>query len=78
VPRIACPTLTLSSDGENALARRQAREFHERLRVPLKAFHRLATEHGADGHCGLGNIALTSSVVYDWLTGVLTGQDGSG
>ncbi|HEX2316397.1 MAG TPA: prolyl oligopeptidase family serine peptidase [Thermomonospora sp.] len=73
VERISCPTLTLSSDGENAVARRQARDFHERLAVPIKAFHHLATEHGADGHCGLSNIALTSSLVYDWLADVLTG-----
>ncbi|MFF4778130.1 alpha/beta hydrolase family protein [Microtetraspora fusca] len=73
VSRIGCPTLTLSSDGENAVARRQARRFHEQLIVPAKAFHRLATEHGADSHCGLGNVALTSSLVYDWLTDVLTG-----
>ncbi|MBD0421728.1 prolyl oligopeptidase family serine peptidase [Streptomyces sp. TRM S81-3] len=71
VPRISCPTLTLSSDGENAVARRQAREFHERLDVPTKAIHRLAAEHGADSHCGLSNIALTSALVYDWLTDVL-------
>ncbi|WP_214322939.1 alpha/beta hydrolase [Nonomuraea sediminis] len=73
VPQIGCPTLTLSSDGENALARRQAREFHDQLLVPNKAFHRLTTEHGADSHCGVSNIALTSSLVYDWLTDVLTG-----
>ncbi|GAA2587759.1 hypothetical protein SMC26_13425 [Actinomadura fulvescens] len=71
VPQITCPTLTLSSDGENAVARRQARRFHEQLTVPAKAFHRLATEHGADSHCGLSNIALTSALVYDWLTDVL-------
>ncbi|MEW9555540.1 alpha/beta hydrolase family protein [Nonomuraea sp. NPDC050783] len=73
VPRIACPTLTLSADGESALARRQARAFHERLLVPAKALYRLSAEHGADSHCGVGNIALTSSLVYDWLTDVLTG-----
>ncbi|SEM63708.1 alpha/beta hydrolase family protein [Nonomuraea pusilla] len=71
VSQITCPTLTLSSDGENAVARDQARRFHEQLVVPVKAFHRLAAEHGADSHCGLSNIALTSSLVYDWLTDVL-------
>jgi alpha-beta hydrolase superfamily lysophospholipase len=71
VPEISCATLTLSSDGENAAAHRQARQFHEQLDVPIKKFHRLATEHGADSHCGVSNIALTSSTVYDWLTDVL-------
>ncbi|MDF2711508.1 MAG: 2,6-dihydropseudooxynicotine hydrolase [Nonomuraea muscovyensis] len=72
LPQISCPTLTLSSDGENEVAHRQARQFHEQLDVPHKTFDRLTTELGADSHCGISNIALTSTLVYDWLADVLS------
>jgi hypothetical protein len=35
-----------------------------------KHFHSLSIIDGADSHCGLGNIALTSALVYDWITEV--------
>jgi len=73
VERITVPVLSLSADGESAVQRAQAASFHERLDVPHKRFHRLTVADGADAHCGIGNIALTSSIVYDWLAGVLAG-----
>ncbi|WP_052889362.1 alpha/beta hydrolase family protein [Thermogemmatispora carboxidivorans] len=67
--KITCPTLVLSAEGEGAEARAQAQQFYEALQCP-KSFHALSIADGADGHCGLNNIALTSALVYDWVTGI--------
>lgn len=68
--QIACPTLCLYAQGEGGPAQRQAREFHDLLRVP-KRFVTLSVEDGADNHVGLNNIAHTSAIVYDWVNEVL-------
>jgi len=73
VGRITVPVLSISSDGESPVQRAQAAAFHERLDVPRKRFHRLAVADGADAHCGVNNIALTSSIAYDWLAEALAG-----
>ena len=73
VGRITVPVLSISSDGESPVQRAQTAAFHERLDVPRKRFHRLAVADGADAHCGVNNIALTSSIAYDWLAEALAG-----
>ncbi|WP_376797324.1 alpha/beta hydrolase family protein [Thermogemmatispora sp.] len=65
--RIVCPTLVLSAEGEGEEARAQAQQFYQALPGP-KRFYLLASADGAESHCGLGNIALTSALVYDWIT----------
>ena len=68
-PKIACPTLCLSAEGEGPEAVAQAEQFYERLRCP-KHFQQLPISEGADSHCGLNNIAFTSALVYDWVASV--------
>lgn len=67
--KITCPTLVLSAEGEGSEAVAQAQQFYEALRCP-KQFRPLSLADGADSHCGLNNIALTSALVYDWIAEV--------
>ena len=68
---IRCPTLCLAPEGESPATMAQARRFYEALRGP-KRFEVLSIADGADSHCGLNNIAYTSSIVYDWIIDTFT------
>jgi alpha-beta hydrolase superfamily lysophospholipase len=64
--RFTCPVLCLSAEGEGEEPVSQAQRFYEALHCP-KTFISLATNLGAENHCGLDNIAYTSGVVFDWF-----------
>ncbi len=52
--------------GEGGEPLAQARSFRQRLgeRVDERVF---VYEEGADGHCQMANLPLSSSVLFDWL-----------
>lgn len=70
VGRITCPTLCVVGEGESVRAQNQAKRFHDDLRCPA-TWWSLTYAEGADSHCGLNNIPLTSTLVYDWMIDTL-------
>ncbi len=67
LPRqITCPTLCLSSAGEDEEMQHQAKEFFDALQCP-KQFCFFSATDGADAHCQINNLALSYQVVFDWL-----------
>lgn len=69
VAEIACPTLSLVSDGEGGMAD-QVDEFCARLTVPSTRRTFTAAE-GADCHCQYNNWTLSQQVTFDWLESVI-------
>jgi pimeloyl-ACP methyl ester carboxylesterase len=63
---IACPCLALVGTGEGEEPRRQFDAFCEQVSGKV-ASHIFTQEEGADSHCQVGNMALSSAVVLDWL-----------
>lgn len=65
--QIACPTLSVTAEGETAVAAAQARQFSDALRVPKHSITLTAARDGADNHCGISNLPRTSALIYDWI-----------
>ena len=63
---IACPCLALVGSGEGEEPRRQFDIFCEEVSGKV-ASHVFTEEEGADSHCQVGNMALSSAVILDWL-----------
>ena len=63
---IACPCLALVGMGEGEEPRRQFDAFCEQVSGKVTP-HIFTQEEGADSHCQVGNTALSSAVVLDWL-----------
>lgn len=69
-PRIACPTLCLTAEGEGPVARQQAQAFYDGL-MGERCILPLRVEDGADSHCGVSNVTHTAILAFDWLRQVL-------
>lgn len=69
--QISCPTLCLSSAGEDEEIQNQTKEFFDALQCP-KQFRLFTVADGADAHCQVNNLTLAYQVVFDWLDEVFT------
>ena len=70
---IRCPTLALCGEGEGVEAITQARLFAANVTGPV-TFQLLPRQTGADNHVGIGNIAHTAGVAFDWLADRLAAE----
>jgi pimeloyl-ACP methyl ester carboxylesterase len=63
---ITCPSLALVGDGEGEEPIAQLERFRDGVGGPV-ATRTFTTEEGADTHCQMGNLALSTAVIFDWL-----------
>jgi hypothetical protein len=74
--QIGCPVLAVCGAGEGAESIAQAGRFAHNVAGPVTC-PLLTREMGADNHVGIGNIAHTAAVVYDWLADRLPHSEAS-
>lgn len=67
---IGCPTLVLAGEDDHFVPVGLAREFTDEIgeAATLRVFE---TESGAAEHCQMGNLALATGTIYDWLDDIL-------
>jgi hypothetical protein len=69
---ISCPTLAMAGAGEGGEPARQFEVYCAGVSGPVTRRMFTAAE-GADMHCQVGNLPLSTAVVYDWLAETLPG-----
>jgi len=70
--KISCPTLIVDSEGDKDMPG-QARQLFAALECP-REYMLFTAEEGAEEHCQMGAVLLSSARILDWLEETLAGE----